>query len=63
MPNDYALFKDEFNKFPQGTLWIMKPVGRSQGKGIFLFDKLSQVNEWKSESRWKPDNPGVIHRS
>lgn len=39
--------------------WIMKPVGRSQGKGIFLFTKLSQIQQWKSDSRWKPDNPAV----
>jgi hypothetical protein len=38
----------------------MKPVGRSQGKGIFLFTKLSQITQWKSDSRWRaPDNPGV----
>ena len=24
----------------------MKPIGRSQGKGIFLFTKLSQVSHW-----------------
>lgn len=57
MPNDYPLFKDEFSKNPSGTIWIMKPVGKSQGKGIFLFDKLSMVSEWKSDFRWKPDNP------
>jgi len=28
-------------------MWIMKPVGRAQGKGIFLVNKLSQVSEWK----------------
>ena len=43
-----------------GCTWIMKPVGRSQGKGIFLFTKLSQITQWKSDSRWRaPDNPGV----
>jgi len=42
-----------------GGTWIMKPVGRSQGKGIFLFTKLSQIQQWKSDYRWKPDNPTV----
>jgi len=37
----------------------MKPIGKSQGKGIFLFNKLSQVSQWKSETRWKPDAPQV----
>jgi hypothetical protein len=37
----------------------MKPIGRAQGKGIFLFHKLSQVAQWKSDYRWKPDTPGV----
>jgi tubulin polyglutamylase TTLL9 len=37
----------------------MKPIGKSQGKGIFLFNKLSQITQWKSDYRWKPDNPQV----
>merc|ERR1719473_121957 len=37
----------------------MKPVGKAQGKGIFLVDKLSQISDWKAESRFKPDNPSV----
>lgn len=36
----------------------MKPIGRSQGKGIFLFTKLSQVSDWKTDGRWRPsENP------
>jgi hypothetical protein len=27
-------------------VWIMKPVGRAQGKGIFLVNKLSQIEGW-----------------
>ena len=30
--------------------WIMKPIGKSQGKGIFLFNKLAQVSQWESHS-------------
>jgi hypothetical protein len=33
----------------------MKPTGKSQGKGIFLFHKLSQIAKWKSDNRWRPD--------
>jgi len=47
---------ESFKRLPD-TNWIMKPIGKSQGKGIFLFDKLSQINEWKNDNRWKPDNP------
>jgi hypothetical protein len=28
------------------NVWIMKPTGKSQGKGIFLFNKLSQISQW-----------------
>ncbi|CBZ56283.1 putative tubulin-tyrosine ligase family protein [Neospora caninum Liverpool] len=38
------MFVEEFRKSPN-TLWIMKPIGRSQGKGIFLFERLSQIRE------------------
>lgn len=37
----------------------MKPIARSQGKGIFLFNKLQQIQQWKSEYRWKPENAAV----
>ena len=35
----------------------MKPVGKSQGKGIFLLNKLQQIAQWKNDFRWKPDGP------
>jgi tubulin polyglutamylase TTLL9 len=41
LPGDYSLFVEEFKK--QGGVWIMKPIGKSQGKGIFLLNKLQQV--------------------
>lgn len=41
LPQEYGPFCDEFRKI--GGIWIMKPCGRAQGKGIFLLDKLSQV--------------------
>ena len=56
MPGEYSLFVEEFKKYPN-SVWIMKPIGKSQGKGIFLFTKLNQVSTWKSDYRWKPDNP------
>ncbi len=40
------MFVEEFKRKP-GTIWIMKPAGRSQGKGIFLFTDLKDIMEWK----------------
>ena len=56
LPADYGLFVEEF-KSQVGAIWIMKPIGKAQGKGIFLFNKLAQINEWKKDHRWKSDNP------
>ena len=55
LPREYALFVEEFKR--QGGLWIMKPIGSAQGKGIFLFSKLSEISEWRSDYRYKP-GPG-----
>ena len=47
----------KFKSHPSGTIWIMKPTGSAQGKGIFLFTKLNQINEWKKDYKWKSDAP------
>ncbi|OQR88562.1 tubulin-tyrosine ligase family [Thraustotheca clavata] len=54
LPMEYGLFVEEFKKH-LGALWIMKPIGKAQGRGIFLFDKLNQINEWKKDHTWKTD--------
>lgn len=30
-------------------VWIMKPIGSAQGKGIFLFSRLSEISDWKTD--------------
>ena len=51
LPADYTLFVEEFRRNPN-TMWIMKPTSRSQGKGIFIINKLAQIKKWSSQSRW-----------
>lgn len=49
LPQDYALFQEQFKK--SGGIWIMKPVGRAQGRGIFLINKMGQVNQWRKDPK------------
>ena len=35
----------QYKKSPSST-WIVKPTARSQGKGIFLVNRLAQVKQW-----------------
>ena len=42
LPAEYGLFLEEFKRTP-GAVWIMKPIGKAQGKGIFLTNKLSDL--------------------
>eukprot|EP00928_Gymnodinium_smaydae_P100271 TRINITY_DN9803_c0_g1_i1.p1 TRINITY_DN9803_c0_g1~~TRINITY_DN9803_c0_g1_i1.p1 ORF type:complete len:501 (-),score=82.41 TRINITY_DN9803_c0_g1_i1:118-1620(-) len=51
VPQEYSMFVEEFKKH-LGATWIMKPVGRSQGAGIFLVNKLAQVQQWKPSMNW-----------
>ena len=46
LPSEYHMFVEEFKRKP-GTIWIMKPAGRAQGKGIFLFTDLKDITDWK----------------
>lgn len=53
LPSEYLVFVKTFKvRAPAGAVWIMKPVGRCQGRGIFLFDKLSAISEWREDHRW-----------
>jgi tubulin polyglutamylase TTLL9 len=42
LPREYSMFVEDFKKV--GGIWIMKPIGSAQGKGIFLFSRLSEVH-------------------
>ena len=47
------LFAEEFRRVQangEKSIWIMKPTGKSQGKGIFLFNRLGQVSNWENHS-------------
>jgi len=45
LPSDFALLAEEFRRNP-GSMWIMKPTSKSQGIGIFIVRKWSQVRRW-----------------
>ena len=56
LPREYSMFVEEFKKV--GGIWIMKPIGSAQGRGIFLFTRLSEISEWKTDYKsYKPPPP------
>lgn len=55
LPSEYHIFVEDFKKKP-GTIWIMKPAGKAQGKGIFLFRKLKDIIDWKKEDYFHKDD-------
>ncbi|XP_013886987.1 putative tubulin polyglutamylase TTLL9 [Austrofundulus limnaeus] len=60
LPSEYHLFVGEFSRSP-GSTWIMKPVGKSQGKGIFLFRKLKDIMDWKKDSSRTEEQTDAMH--
>ncbi|CAM6016416.1 unnamed protein product [Sphagnum balticum] len=71
LPAEYGLFVEEFKRtspsqnfsktkgarsLQEVGVWIMKPVGKARGRGIFLFTRLNQISEWKKDHRWKVEN-------
>lgn len=40
----------------------MKPVGKAQGKGIFLFTKIGQISNWKKDYSWYEKQGAVSTR-
>lgn len=54
VPAEYNMFVEEFKRQP-GSTWVMKPVGRSQGAGIFLVNRLSQIQQWRPQASWASD--------
>ncbi len=54
LPSEYHIFVEEFKRHP-GSIWIMKPAGKAQGKGIFLFRKLKDITDWKKEDYFRKD--------
>ncbi|KAJ8614494.1 hypothetical protein CTAYLR_000754 [Chrysophaeum taylorii] len=53
LPREYAMFVEEFKR--SGGIWIMKPIGSAQGRGIFLFTRLSEISEWRTDPRHRGD--------
>eukprot|EP00759_Apiculatamorpha_spiralis_P021741 PhF_6_TR26321/c0_g1_i1/m.37840/K16603/TTLL9; tubulin polyglutamylase TTLL9 len=56
LPAEYGLFEIDYRRNPN-IVWIMKPIGKAQGKGIFMFTRISQISDWKKDHKWKSDSP------
>eukprot|EP00835_Amoeboradix_gromovi_P000018 NODE_1_length_95616_cov_0.657642.p18 type:complete len:383 gc:universal NODE_1_length_95616_cov_0.657642:64281-65429(+) len=50
IPTEFAIFHDYYKKNPK-KMWIMKPSGKSQGKGIFMVTKLALVRAQYDQCR------------
>ncbi|CAG9462651.1 unnamed protein product [Pedinophyceae sp. YPF-701] len=47
LPSDWGIFMEKFRA--EDAVWIAKPVGRAQGRGIFLVSKISQLKDFKKK--------------
>jgi len=71
LPDQWHMFVEEFkkkngvvnvnqkSKRNDKSIWIMKPICKSQGKGIFLFRDLKEISDWKKGGKEKK-NPEEV---
>jgi tubulin polyglutamylase TTLL1 len=67
LPADFPLFVEEHKRLASGSgaqpTWIVKPTNRSQGRGIFLIHRTSQITQWLRERSDEDDNsPFIVSR-
>ena len=55
MPSEFTLFLDEYKHTPN-TVWIMKPAGKAQGKGIFIVTSINQLYKWRNSLKGGQEN-------
>lgn len=55
MPSEFTLFVEEYKHTPN-TIWIMKPAGKAQGKGIFIVTSLNQLYQWRNSLKGGQEN-------
>ncbi|KAF5217082.1 putative tubulin tyrosine ligase [Trypanosoma cruzi] len=58
IPNDFQMFTQEFRRQPCST-WIVKPTSRSQGRGIFLINRITQLKRWIKERKEADEAEGL----
>lgn len=57
LPQEYSLFVDYASRAGPSACWIAKPVGKSQGQGIYLFTKLSRIKHFQAAAgAWAFEN-------
>lgn len=65
LPDQWHMFVEEFkrknggNEKKKKSIWIMKPICKSQGKGIFLFKDLKDISDWKKGGKQKKETDEV----
>lgn len=47
LPMEYGVFVEDFKRQADRPIWIAKPTGKAQGKGIFLFTDIREVKLWR----------------
>jgi tubulin polyglutamylase TTLL9 len=58
LPREYSIFVEKFKEV--GGVWIMKPIGSAQGKGIFMFTRLSEISEWRTDYKALRNGKGGV---